>query len=377
MTNREEAEMPAGGWTDELLDRMRKAGDPAADAAIEETYASGEQERVRQALHGFGRNGDAVPDGLPPQLQRYFEQSAVLPDWADPALMDRGRSLLGRYEALVVSTLLCGSLPFCYGCGDGAQVLARSQRLTSGVYRRLMETSQFVVDVLDDGGLGPHGHGLRSAQKIRLLHATMRYHVGRQDDWNSAWGLPVNQEDLAGTLMSFSVAIPNGLVSLGVDLPRADRDAFFHIWRVIGHVLGVDDQLNPVGFDDGAALFETILRRQQKSSEAGIVLTKAVLDFIREVLPGPAFAGVGPTLIRHLIGDRAADMVKVPAADLSNLALQAGSVVNFGYGRAGDGVPLAAKAASELGLAVFKEGLRLTNKGRRYEWQVPTGLTEA
>ncbi|MFF4948855.1 oxygenase MpaB family protein [Streptomyces chattanoogensis] len=369
--------MPAGTWTDEMLGRMRATGDAAGDAAIAEIYELGRQQEVRQVLRGFDKNGEALPTGLPSRLQDYFEATSVLPQWADPELIERGRALLGRYESLVVSTLLCGSLPLCYGCGDGAEVLARSQRLTSGVYRRLMETSQFVVDVLDDGGLGPRGRGLRSAQKIRLLHATMRYHVTREGDWNRAWGLPVNQEDLAGTLMSFSVVIPRGLARLGVDLPREDRDAFFHVWRVVGHVLGVDQRLNPPAFDDGAELFDTILRRQQRSSEAGVALTKAILDFIREVLPGPVFAGAGPTLIRHLIGDRAADLVKVPAADYSKAALEAGTVVNFGYGKTGDTVPLVAKAASELGLAVFKNGLRLTNKGRRYEWQVPTGLTES
>ncbi|AJT70191.1 hypothetical protein T261_8599 [Streptomyces lydicus] len=95
------------------------------------------------------------------------------------------------------------------------------------------------------------------------------------------------------------------------------------------------------------------------------------------VLPGPAFAGAGPTLIRYLIGDPGADLVKVPAADFTKTALQAGSALNFGYGKTGDTVPLVARGASELGLAVFKNGLRLTNRGRRYEWQVPTGLTEA
>ncbi|AJT70190.1 hypothetical protein T261_8598 [Streptomyces lydicus] len=151
--------MPAGAWTDEMLDWMRGTGDAAGDAAISETYELGRQEEVRQALRGFGKNSEALPTGLPPRLQRYFELSSVLPEWADPELIERGRALLGRYEALVVSTLLCGSLPLCYGCGDGAEVLARSQRLTSGVYRRLMETSQFVVDVLDDGGLGPGDAG--------------------------------------------------------------------------------------------------------------------------------------------------------------------------------------------------------------------------
>lgn len=354
---------------------MREVGDPSADAAIAEIYGLGKQDEVRQALLDFGRNSDTVPAGLPPQLAHYFDDSAVLPSWADPAQIDRGHLLLGRYQPQITTTLLCSSLPQAYGCSDGAQVLYRSQRLTSGVYRRLMETAQFIVDVLDSGGLAPGGRGVRSAQKIRLLHATMRYHVRRQDTWDPRWGLPVNQEDLAGTLLSFSVVVVRGLKSLGIDLPVRDRDSYFHIWRVVGHILGVDDQLNPIEFDDGAALCDTILQRQQSPSEAGTVLTKGVLDFIKEVLPGPTLAGVGPTLIRHLAGDKAADLVDVPPADFSELAVQFGSGLDFGYGTAGDMVPLAAKMAGELGLAVFKEGLRLTNKGRRYEWQVPTGLT--
>lgn len=43
------------------------------------------------------------------------------------------------------------------------------------------------------------------------------------------------------------------------------------------------------------------------------VVTKGVLDFIREVLPVPP--GAGPTLIRHLIGNTSADLIKVPAVD--------------------------------------------------------------
>ncbi|MFE7636254.1 oxygenase MpaB family protein [Kitasatospora sp. NPDC057518] len=369
--------MAANGWTDDLLDRMRTVGDPLGDAAIAETYELGQQDQVRQTLLGFGRNSDAVPAGLPPRLRAYFEESAVLPSWADRAQMARGHELLGRYQPLIASILLCGSLPLCYTCGNGAEVLVRSQRLTSGVYRRLMETSQFVVDVLDNDGLGPGGRGLRSAQKVRLLHATMRYHVSQLGDWDAAaLGVPVNQEDLAGTLMSFSVLIPLGLAELGVDLLPEDREAYFHIWRVVGHVLGVDEQLNPAKFGDGAALKDAIIRHQQRPSEAGRVLTKGVLDFIREVLPVPS--GAGPTLIRRLIGDKSADVIAVPPADsLTKLGLSAAALPNFGYGRTGDTLPPLAELASQLGLLVFKEGLLLTNKGRRREWQVPTGLTDS
>jgi hypothetical protein len=123
-------------------------------------------------------------------------------------------------------------------------------------------------------------------------------------------------------------------------------------------------------------LCDTILRRQQAHSGAGAALTKGVLDFIREVLPGPVFAGVGPTLIRHIAGDAAADLVDVPPADFTKFAAQPGSVLNFGASTAGDAVPVAADLAGKLGMVVFKQGLLITNKGCRYEWQVPTGLTE-
>jgi hypothetical protein len=363
-------------WTDELLDRMRKVGDPLADTAIAEIYQSGQEEHVRKALTGWGGNSDTLPEGLPPALQRFFEQSSVLPEWSDAELIDRGQRLLGRYTPQITSTLLCASLPLCYGCGNGAQVLHRSQRLTEGVYRRLMETSQFVVDVLDTGSLGPTGRGVRSAQKIRLLHATMRHHLSRQDDWDTRWGAPINQEDLAGTLMSFSVVIPRGLARLGIDLPAADRDAFFHIWRVIGHILGVSAEVNPDDFAGGSELFDAILRRQQSPTRAGTTLTKGILDFMREILPGPAFAGVGPSLIRHLAGDEAADIVEVPPADHTRIALALSSPLNTGWGKTNDTVPVMAEAANHLGLAIFEQGLRLTNKGRRYDWEVPTGLTE-
>ncbi|MEU1307729.1 oxygenase MpaB family protein [Streptomyces cinnamoneus] len=365
-------------WPDDLLDQARGMGDPLADDAIAEIYVLGQEHQVRQALLAFGRNSDVVPDGLPPKLRRYFEESAVLPAWAEPALLDGDHGQLGRHLPLVTTTLLCGALPLTYGCAYGVEVLYRSQRLTSGVYRRLSETAQFLSDVLETGGLGPGGRALRSAQKIRLLHATMRYHLSRQEDWNTTvWGVPLNQEDLAGTLMCFSERIPAGLGLLGVDLPVRDRDSYFHTWRVVGHVLGVDGLLNPPDYDAGSSLRSTIARRQQRPSEAGGELTKVLLDFIREMLPGPALAGVGPALIRHLAGDHAADIIGVPAADFTQLAVGLATGLDFGYGKTVDTVPLAAKAANELGTVALREGLRLANKGRRREWQVPTGLTPA
>jgi hypothetical protein len=373
--------MTAGTWTDEFLDSMRQTGDPDADAAIEQIYADGQEEHVRKALAGFDRNSDSIPDDLPSRLREYFEKTAVLPDWSDPDRMERGNNILGQYQSYLPSTLLCSSLPMCYVCSDGVQVLYRSQRLTGRVYRRLVDTSQFLVDVLGEGGLRPGGHGVRTAQKIRLLHATMRYHVSRQSDWDSAWGHPVNQEDIAVTLTSFSVVVPLGLQRLGIDLRDSDRDDYFHIWRVIGHILGVDPRLNPADFEAAQALNHKILDRQQSPSEAGRALTKALLDFIRETLPGSELVSLGPTLIRHLAGDDRADILDVPPRDwtglATSLALDAGAGYSMATSRSTNTVPLAKELAAKLGDAVLKSGIRVANNGQRSEWQIPTGLTDA
>ncbi|MFJ7909517.1 hypothetical protein [Kitasatospora sp. NPDC096204] len=88
--------MAANGWTDELLDRMRGTGDPIRGRRHRRDLRAGAAEQVRQSLLGFGRNSDAVPEGLPPKLQRHFTETAALPAWADRKQMVRGHELLGR-----------------------------------------------------------------------------------------------------------------------------------------------------------------------------------------------------------------------------------------------------------------------------------------
>lgn len=173
---------------------------------------------------------------------------------------------------------------------------------------------------------------MRSAQKDPSAARHDALPLSRQDDWEPKWGLPVNQEDLVGTLLSFSVAIPRGLACLGVNLPTEDRDAFFHIWRVIGHILGCGRAAQP----------------------------RQVRRWLRAVRHHPR-PPAGTLRGRHRPHQGCA---------------QPGSVLNFGASTAGDAVPVAADLAGKLGMVVFKQGLLITNKGRRYEWQVPTGLTE-
>lgn len=357
-------------WDNDLLESMRQQGDPIADAAIAEVFERGQVSRVNDLLVSFDENSEDVPPGLPPLLREYFERTSVLPEWADQASMDRGSDLWGRYGPHLGTILHCSSLPICYGWANAAQVLYRTTRIHTRATRRVMETTQFLSDALEDGGLGSRGRGRRSAQKVRLLHATIRHFLLRGDAWDARLGLPINQEDLAATMGTFSVAVPDGLVRLGVDLPARDRDDFFHIWCVIGHLLGVDARLMPRGFAEGQALMDMIWTRRWAPSEAGKILTKALIDSMRDAV-GPALAGAPPSLIRHLCGAALSDMLAVPEADWTSLAIQVQAGGSLAYGKAGDHSQLVAEVASRTGELLLKSALLAANRGNRYDWTVP------
>ena len=139
--------------------------------------------------------------------------------------------------------LACASLPACYAARKGVQVLHLTARLQTDPVRRIGETAQLTLDAMAPGGLAPGGAGVRDAQKVRLMHAAVRHLVGTSGAWDPDWGVPVNQEDLAGTLMTFSIVVVDSLRKLGVSVSDEEADAYFHAWNCVGHILGLDARL--------------------------------------------------------------------------------------------------------------------------------------
>ena len=123
-------------------------------------------------------------------------------------------------------------MPSAYASWRGVKVLHLTARLETDVKRRIMETGQFLMDVMTPGGLDPGGQGVRAIQRVRLVHATLRNLIDAAAErdpsiWRSAeWGHPVNQEQLAGTLMSFSYVVGEPLPRLGLKVTPGDAWGF-------------------------------------------------------------------------------------------------------------------------------------------------------
>ncbi len=288
-------------WTGPFLDEMRNEGDPLADDTVAQLFANNSMSEVRELLRHLSDNDQPLPAGLPLEVHEYLRVSNELPAWADTELIKTGQKLFTEHGPLCLMSLACAALPACYVSESIATVLGVTQKLKAHVTRRIYETAQFTVDVMQQGGLGENGRGIRSAQKVRLMHATIRHlmekpasdadaeahHMGamlEQASWNPNLGKPVSQEDLAYTLQTFCWVVIRSLKKVDVDLNAHETKAFIHCWNVAGHLIGVRHEMLPSNVTEAEELFELIWQRRRASTDDGAALTLAVQDFILAAL---------------------------------------------------------------------------------------------
>ncbi len=370
--------MKGPNWTQSFLDTMREQCDPPADEAVRTLFQQQKVQAANALMKQLVLNENVSPEMLAPPLRGYFEQSGQLPSWADLNLVRQGEELFGRYGPHIVTALFHASLPSCYAAAKGVQVLHLTARLETDPLRRIVETSQMIVDVMAPGGLSAGGRGLRAAQKVRLMHAAVRYLIHRSGQWDPAWNQPINQEDMAGTLCTFSIIALESLERMGCELSDAERQAYYHAWRVVGYVMGIDERLLPERWEDANRLWTLIQQRQFKASPEGKALTQALLKLVEHVTPGNVFDGMPAALMRHLVGDATADLLAVPKADWTRMLMGPLQVLGWVSDTIVD--LRGAQTARMVGMFGRRlvEGLVWVNRGpERVPFRIPTTLRES
>lgn len=303
-------------WSDEFLDAMRMETDPVADEVVARLVADKGPGEARRLFKELITNLDVPLKSFPAYVRAYFETHQFAPEWTNWEQVRRGEEVFLDYGPQFLVFLYYRSLPTLYACWRGAQVLVMTGRLTHDsesmeiFSRRVAETGQFLIDVMSPDSL-ISGRGIQAALKVRLIHASIRRFIPA-DRWNEAeWGKPINQEDLAMTLMTFSISLLDAMELVGVELSADESEAYLHNWQVIGDSLGIRKDLIPRSVEEGRALLRKIMSRQQGSSEAGTMLTKALIAFAENTLPTRLFDNAPEILIRYLSGDELADTLQV------------------------------------------------------------------
>jgi len=253
---------------------------------------------------------------------------AELPDWADPARIAVAQGLFARRGWEIALALFCSSLPQCYAVARNARLLAGTGELTQRPSRRLLETARFVVAVMEPGALGPGGRGVEAVRRLRALHDGVRQRALREPTWDPSWGTPLNQEDLAGTLLTFSLLPLEALSRLGRPPAPAEAEAWLHAWNVVGHLLGVERQALPPDLATATQQMDALRRRHWSASAEGGRLATALVTVLRSCLPGP-LAPLRVPLIRHLAGDRCADLLGLPRAGAARWLVRGGTAIRL------------------------------------------------
>lgn len=223
-------------------------GDPLMDAVVDWMYRDG-PEATRPLFDRALREGIAEMRGAPQPLRDFFVHVESPPRWLDPEQLRRGARVyrLGGVDGVYVArdvSFLGGYLASGFN-----RTLLRTGALEKGPAKRFAETAQWALNVTAENGLQPGGPGYRSTIQVRLIHALVRRQVAAMPDWREQeWGLPINQTDMAATLVGALIAPLVGSVPMGIVPPRRDLDAAAHLVRYVGWLIGVQDTFLPADF---------------------------------------------------------------------------------------------------------------------------------
>lgn len=310
--------MDTPNWPNEELQKQRSKMDPLADRFVAEA-AEVKSERdlylfMRKLLNEFTF---LTVNEMDASTQEYYKQATILPEWVDHDLLAKGHEFFNMHGPEICMVLLMKALPSTYCCKKGAEVVHSTGRLSdhSGnlhpFTRRLMETSKFVLNVLSKNAFAPDGKGIHFAFQVRTLHAFIR-HFLKDKDWNvEEFDEPINQEDSAGTMLAFSAFVIEGLEILGLKISHEERDAYFHVWRIVAHLMGVEKEMIADNYEEGSLLGHAILDHQKAPSKAGQELTAACLDFLQRLMPTFLLKWVPRNFMYHLMGKELSEMVGI------------------------------------------------------------------
>lgn len=342
------------------LRAFAQAEDPLADAVVtmmrDMPTGAGRALFERALSHGI----DAIDDA-PPALIAFFRDVEAAPYWLDMDRIDRGARAITRTGLLGLFPLGDMSLMGGYLASRATKSLVGTGEIEYATSRRLVETTTWWMDVTSPGNLRRGASGYAAALRVRLVHAHVRAAMNRRPEWDyAAWDRPINQVQTTGTLLLFSLVFVLGTQLLGVRYSERERADILHLWRYVGWLLGVDDELLPASEDDGWRMLWLLAATEFIPDEDSKRLASALLASHAGV-----GAGLGPlrklvshvsvrvhgSISRLVLGKANADFLGLPNDSIAKSAVAAAAAANFAAETVRRRVPGATAVQEHLGRA--------------------------
>ena len=308
------------------IERMSRAlteSDDLADAVVTDFKALAPGESWRLLNQALDSGIESVKEA-PESLQALFAQLDKVPAWVDFELADHASVVAQRTSFFGEFILSCVSLMGGYRSSAANKPIAMTGALTYNARRRLAETSQFTYNVTRAGAMRRHSQGFKEAVKVRFMHAFVRNKLKHSSEWRAdEWGEPINQADLVGTNLLFSLVFLMGLRLVGFRFDERDSLATMHLWRYIGYVMGISEELLPADEEAAQRLAYLIGNSQPGADADSLALGQALMNVPFEQAETPAEQFLAflemhyrSGLSRLVLGDQAGDDLGLPNTPL-------------------------------------------------------------
>ena len=298
------------------LDFFRQMGDKLADDFVQSYFSDIEKKtKLNQALANLKTNADWSNFLIKiPEAKWFDDELAKVGDF-DSSQRTRALKFYQQKSTYILQLLGLLSLPYCYAAADGAMVLFQTERMYKDVAKRLEETGAFVNSMMNPRGFDLDGDAKIQLFKVRVMHAAGRFYL-LKSNWDNSLGLPVNQEDMAGTNLSFSLVVIRGLRKMGFTISHQQQMDYINYWSYVGAILGVAPELLPKDGKQAFDLEKAISLRHFKSSIAGKELTKSLLQCFYSLNDEKQIKNVEIAgFMRFLLGDEVSNILDLPKAN--------------------------------------------------------------
>lgn len=254
--------------------------DEIGDEVVKDVYFTKKYSEASREIENYIRNGISDHDDVQDSVKTLFMQTQRIPDWLDYDLLKSGAELCMRSNLDSLISLRDYCLIGGYDYAYLNKPLIVTEALKKGAVKRLSETLDFWVNVTRYDALEIHKKGYEFAIKTRLIHSYARLSIKKHyKDWDTEnWGEPINSWDMMATYIGFSLVFLHSLKKLGNTFSPQEEKGLFHLWKYVGYLLGIPENLLPNDKKQATEYFYLWTSVQPSSDKDSVLLAHSLLN---------------------------------------------------------------------------------------------------
>ena len=264
------------GFTEAYI-RHTNIGDPLADPVAAD-LAEWPPRETHLLLARALQDPYNLPEETPESLRRFMAEVSRVPDWFDEDIARVASRAFLRNSDLVLAALVGGSIVEGFATLISKSFRIRGRVTDSGV-RRLKQNGLQLIEQYLPGGMNPLGDGWKLTLRVRLVHAQARRLIAQSDEWHrERYGQPISAATMMLAGSAFSGRLMQHVATLGGDFSKEEREAYVHVWRYTGLLIGIPEELLFRDQASAIAAFEVGRLCEPTPDEDAIIMANSIVN---------------------------------------------------------------------------------------------------